>query len=213
MTALFPQINEAIRLEVMDITMSRGDNVLFQGLSTTIVSSDILWIQGNNGIGKTTLLEALAGLSRPDTGQLSWMSAGKASSSNQLIAYQPHKSYVKATLSAKEDLQFWARIHKAVNLVDGALDYVGLLDKCDVLTQVLSAGQKRRLALAKLIISQKPIWIMDEPSAAMDIHGIKLIDKIITEHINRGGIAIIASHDSTRKLSAHTRKLTLKAAT
>lgn len=177
-----------------------------------MTSGDVFWIQGDNGIGKTTLLEALAGLSRPDGGDVSWLYNEQVMTANRLVAYQPHKSFAKAALSAKEDLSFWARINSTSALIDVVLNYVGLSDRCDVPTQNLSAGQRRRLALAKLIISQKPIWIMDEPSAAMDASGVNLIDDIIHQHISRGGIAIIASHDSTRKLSAHTRKLTLSAA-
>ena len=99
-----------------------------------------------------------------------------------------------------------------MSLVTEALDYVGLSEQADITTQNLSAGQRRRLALAKLIISQKPIWIMDEPGAAMDNSGVQLIDRLIAQHIERGGIAIIASHDTSRKLSTHTRRLTLEAA-
>ena len=192
--------------------MSRGETTLFEGLSAHVKSGDVLWIQGDNGIGKTTLLGALAGLLRPDDGNLSWLDDNKASRASSLVAYQPHKSFAKAQLSAKEDLLFWAKIYGTTALTDKALDYSGLSNRYSVSTQNLSAGQRRRLALAKLIISQKPIWIMDEPSAAMDSSGIALIDDIISQHINRGGSAIIASHDAPRKLSTQTRKLTLRAA-
>lgn len=212
MTALFPQIDKAVRLEISNLTMSRGDNVLFEDLSAKISSGDVLWIQGDNGIGKTTFLEALAGLSRPDSGDVSWIENEQITQSSKLTAYQPHKSFAKAGLTAKEDLSFWAQIYASAPLLDDALNYVGLSGRENVPTQNLSAGQRRRLALAKLIISAKPIWIMDEPSAAMDKSGVALIDRLISQHIHRGGLAIIASHDSTRKLGAHTRKLTLRAA-
>ena len=212
MTALFPKIDKPIRLEVTDLTMSRGENTLFEGLSAALSSGDVFWIQGDNGIGKTTLLEALAGLSRPDAGNMSWLDNDHPSTASSLVAYQPHKNFAKAALSAREDLSFWAQIYGTRALIEDALNYVGLSNRFDVPTQNLSAGQRKRLALATLIISQRPIWIMDEPGAAMDISGVALIDDLISHHIGRGGIAIIASHDSTRKLSAHTRKLTLSAA-
>jgi len=212
MTALFPQIDQPVRLEAANLSMSRGGNVLFEGLSASVNSGDVLWIQGDNGIGKTTLLEALAGLSRPDVGDISWSANEHPSSANQLIAYQPHRSVAKAALTAKEDLRFWARIYGTAALTDKALEIVGLSNRHNIPAQNLSAGQRRRLALAKLIISQKPIWIMDEPGAAMDIGGIEIIDSLISQHIARGGSAIIASHGNTRKLSANTRKLTLRAA-
>lgn len=212
MTALFPKFETPTRLEATNLTMLRGENTLFEGLSASVSSGDVLWIQGDNGIGKTTLLEALAGLSRPDAGDVSWIDDEEFRSANNIIAYQPHKSFAKATLTAKEDLSFWAQIYGSGALTDEALEIVSLSNRHNVPTQNLSAGQRRRLALAKLIISQKPIWIMDEPSAAMDNCGVALIDSLISQHISRGGIAIIASHDFTRKLSAHTRKLTLRAA-
>ncbi|MEP3891820.1 MAG: heme ABC exporter ATP-binding protein CcmA [Hellea sp.] len=212
MTPLFSQMDKPIRLEVIGLTMSRGENTLFEGLSATVGSGDVLWIQGDNGIGKTTLLEAMAGLSRPDEGDVFWLENEQPSLANDLVAYQPHKSFAKAALSAQEDLSFWAQLYGTAPNVEGALTYVGLSDRCDVTTQNLSAGQRRRLALATLIISQKPIWIMDEPSAAMDKSGEDLIDGLICQHIDRGGIAIIASHDSPRKLGLNTRKLTLSAA-
>ena len=210
MDALFPQIDKLARLEVTNLTMARGSHTLFQDLSATVSSNDVLWIQGDNGIGKTTLLEALAGLSRPDGGDVSWFEGEQLTFANQLVAYQPHKTYTKASLSAKEDLSFWAKIYNTSSLVAQSLDYVGLSTRKDVSSQNLSAGQRRRLALAKLIVSQKPVWIMDEPGAAMDSDGITLIDFLISQHIGRGGSAIIASHDTTRKLSAKTRALTLR---
>ncbi len=212
MPSLFPHIKTTASLNARNVAMSRGDAVLFSGLSTVVNSGDILWIQGDNGIGKTTLLEALAGLSRVDDGEISWQSDGQAVPPSQLIAYQPHQSFAKATLTAREDLSFWAKIYAATQLIDDSLNYVGLTDKASVPTQNLSAGQRRRLALAKLIISQKPIWIMDEPAAAMDIGGADLIDKLVSGHIARGGSAIIASHSQARNLGPNTRKLTLRAA-
>lgn len=210
MNALFTQIDKPVRLKVNDLTMSRGRRALFQDLTTNVTSGEVLWVQGDNGIGKTTLLEALAGLSRPDGGDISWYEAEQLTFASHVTAYQPHKSYAKASLSTKEDLTFWARIYHTAALVDTSLDYVGLTARENVSSQNLSAGQRRRLALAKLIISQKPIWIMDEPGAAMDSSGVALIDSLISQHIKRGGSAVIASHDTTRKLSAKTRKLTLR---
>lgn len=212
MTALFPQIDMPTRLKVTNLAMSRGDNTLFQGLSASVETGDVLWVQGDNGIGKTTLLEALAGLSRPKAGDVIWVEGEQPTSPNQLIAYQPHRSFAKGALTAKEDISFWAKLNGTYALMDTALAYVGLSERHNVPTQNLSAGQRRRLALAKLILSQKPIWILDEPGAAMDKDGNALVDDLITKHIARGGSAIIASHDTTRKLSVNTRKLTLRSA-
>ncbi len=211
MTALFPDINTQYCINARDLSMSRGENVLFEGLTASVTSGDVLWVQGNNGIGKTTLLQAFAGLSRPDFGAISWIQEDAETAPKNLIAYQPHQSFAKPTLTTLEDLAFWASIYGVQDLIELTLNSVGLAAKGSVPTQKLSAGQRRRLALAKLIISRKPIWVMDEPSAAMDTDGMALIDSLIEKHINRGGSAIIASHDATRKLSSNTRILTLRA--
>jgi len=212
MTALFPQIDRPTRLEVKNLTMSRGGHILFEGLTTQVSSGDVLWIKGDNGIGKTTLLASLAGLARPEFGEVVWTHGEQLAQPNQLIAYQPHHSFAKGTLTAKEDLSFWAKLHGTFALVNASLTHVGLAERKNVPTQNLSAGQRRRLALAKLIVSQKPIWVLDEPTAAMDEEGCALIDDLIAKHIARGGSAIIASHDNPRKLSENTRKLTLRSA-
>lgn len=212
MNSLFPQINDVAQIEVNLLSLSRGEKRLIEDLTVTLSSGDILWAQGDNGIGKTTLLEALAGLRRPDNGSITWHKNGNAVSPSKLAAYQPHRSYAKPVLSAVEDLNFWAGLSKTKDLVEETIEHVGLLGRAKIAAHDLSAGQKRRLALAKLILSQKPVWIMDEPAAAMDKSGVDLIDDLIQKHISRGGIAIIASHDAARDLSAHTRKLTLKAA-
>jgi heme exporter protein A len=114
-------------------------------------------------------------------------------------------------LTAKEDLAFWAQIYGNLDGLDTVIESVGLKDKRNVSTRGLSAGQLKRLALAKLMLSQKPIWIMDEPDAAMDSVGVKLIDALINQQLARGGSAIIASHNTPRKLGLNTRTLTLKA--
>ncbi len=201
------------RLKVSDLSISRGGTPLFAGLSTSVSNGDILWIQGDNGIGKTTLLGALAGLNRAETGTVEWSADNQPCEARDICAYQPHKSYAKPSLTAHEDLTFWAKLHGTLSLTHHALEKVSLGPKANVRTQHLSAGQKRRLALAKLIISQKPIWIMDEPAAALDSDGTALIDELVQAHIARGGAAIIASHSGARVLSSATRTLTLRATT
>jgi len=216
MAELFSRINAQsqmeAKIEVNNLSISRGWQPLFSGLSTIVKNGDILWIQGANGIGKTTLLGAIAGLLRADSGTVSWCLGSEPCEANKLIAYQPHQSYAKSTLTTFEDLSFWANIYGAQALLGPALKKADLMSKSDILTGALSAGQKKRLALAKLMISQKPVWVMDEPSAAMDKKGIQLIDHLIKTHVARGGAAIIASHSPARSLSSSTRKLTLKAA-
>ena len=215
MAELFSRMGDSTpikaHIEISDLAMSRGGMPLFAGISTKVLNGDILWIQGDNGIGKTTFLGALAGLHMVDDGKISWRINDHPCQAGQITAYQPHASYAKPALTAREDLNFWASLYGTLTLAETALETVGLSTKKNVPTRKLSAGQRRRLALAKLVISQKPIWIMDEPAAAMDQDGLKLIDDLVRNHVARGGAAIIASHSPARVLSQATRKLTLRA--
>jgi len=217
MAELFSRMNapdfDEISLQLTDLEMSRGGTSLFAGLSTSVTNGDVLWIQGDNGIGKTTLLGALAGLNTIDNGKILWAQNKTPCDPGHIAAYQPHQSYAKASLTAREDLKFWSGFFQTRISVNEALSAVGLSTKSNVRTGRLSAGQKRRLALAKLIVSEKPLWLLDEPAAAMDQDGIELIDKLLKHHITRGGAAIMASHGAARPLSQATRILTLRAMT
>ncbi len=212
MSKLFPKINSIAGVSVDALALSRGGIELFRDITVRIASEEILWIHGGNGIGKTTLLEGLCGLLRPDRGRIEWRREHAPCQPSDIIAYQPHLSFAKAVMSTHEELTFWAKLHGTKALIDSALDNVGLTPKSHVPCGKLSAGQKRRLALAKLIISQKPIWIMDEPTAAIDKTGRDMVDALIRAHIERGGGAIIASHNPARALGLKVRKLTLEAA-
>ena len=194
------------------LALSRGGVELFSNITVSIASEEILWIHGGNGIGKTTLLDGLCGLLRPDTGRIDWQHDRAPCQPSDIIAYQPHLSFAKDVMQAHEELSFWAQMHGGEDYVELALDYVGLTSKADVPCGKLSAGQKRRLALANLIVSQKPIWVMDEPTAAIDKAGRDMVDALICAHITRGGGAIIASHNPARALGPKVRKLTLEAA-
>ena len=200
-----------IGISLENLAMYRGDRALFFGVSASIGNGDVLWVRGDNGIGKTTLLGAISGLLSIDEGRLNWSLDERDCSPGDVIAYQPHQSYAKGVLSALEDLAFWSKLHKNTRPLKSVLRTVGLHEQARVRTTKLSAGQKRRLAFAKLIISDKPVWVLDEPVAALDKTGVALIDGLVTKHIERGGAAIIASHGKPRSLSKATRLLTLSA--
>lgn len=201
----------AAEISIEDLAMFRGERALFSGVVASIKNGDVLWVRGDNGIGKTTLLGALSGLLSIDEGRINWSLEEQDCSPGDVISYQPHQSYAKGVLSALEDLAFWSKLHKNKRSLQRVLETVGLGKQSGVRTAKLSAGQKRRLAFAKLIISNKPIWILDEPAAALDQAGVVLIDSLVTQHISRGGAAIIASHGKPRSLSQATRLLTLSA--
>ena len=126
------------------------------------------------------------------------------------MVYQAHRNPLKPNMTAKEDLEYWADIYDEKPDIDKILDKVGLSNRSSILNFDLSAGQKRRLVLARLLISKKPVWILDEPAAAMDENGRQLIYDIISEHIALGGAALIASHEKAHSFGPMTQRLVLE---
>ena len=213
--AAFKRRDHALTLDA--VSLSRGAHALFSGISLLVVNGDVVWIRGDNGIGKSSLLRLMTGLSRVDEGKIHWSQAGKVCLANTIICYQGHQDAFKPSLTALEALEFWTDIMDKDGIDKGLtpvelLAVVGLEDRANVPCGKLSAGQKRRLSLARLILSQKPIWIMDEPTAAMDAEGVNLIHGLIKEHVASGGSAIIASHHAPVISGVRTRQLVLKAA-
>ena len=198
-------------VSVTDLALSRGAALLFSGVSFSIEPGQLIWVNGGNGMGKTSLLRLLAGFSRADSGTIEWVKDGQAVVAKELIGFQGHHDAFKSALTARESLAFWADMMDVHDDADRVLSAVGLSTRADVRTGALSAGQKRRLALARLMLSQKPLWVMDEPTAAMDTKGVALIHSLVEGHIGAGGSAIIASHNPAQTMSAHTRRLTLSA--
>lgn len=202
---------DRISLEFGAVGAVRGYQTLFEGLSFTVNSGEVLWLQGTNGIGKTTILRMAAGLSRPDGGSIMWRRGEKLCSPSDVAAYQGHKNALKTNLSVIEDLKFWARLAKFPDNLLSILSKVGLSERKTLSCQKLSAGQARRLAIARLLVSRKPLWIMDEPAAAMDSHGQALILSVVNAHIAKGGAALIASHDTAVAFTGVTQRLVLEA--
>lgn len=198
------------------ISLTRGSTPIIEGLSLCIMPSDLIWIGGDNGIGKSSLLKLISGLLRPDNGQIDCIHGGQDVRPGDLISYQGHRDAHKPYETVSETLRFWASLRPALTnidaAIDAAVDAVGIRSLCDQSCSSLSAGQSRRVALAKLIIDAKPVWVMDEPSAAMDAAGQVLIERLITDHIASGGAAIIASHAPPKRLAGQAKFVTLSRA-
>lgn len=175
-------------LRARGLTVRRGERLLFADLSFELKPGGVLLLRGPNGVGKSTLLLALAGIVRPDAGAIE----GAERTALHLLNYQ---SGLKGRLTVSENLKFWQAMNGANGLsVETALEAVGIGGLGGLEAGYLSSGQLRRLALARLLVSERPIWLLDEPSAALDTEGEALLGRLIDAHRARGGIAVIATH-------------------
>lgn len=187
------QVFPPLVLRAQGLTCGRGGMALAQNLDFAVGSSHCLLLRGPNGTGKTTLLLTLAGIVAPLEG-----SFGLEGADDEVrqVHYCGHRNAIKPRLSVIENLAFWAALNGPTGLPPAAaLDEVGLggLEALDA--GYLSAGQSRRLALARLLVSQRPLWLLDEPTAALDSEGHELVTRLIDRHLDMGGLAIAATHD------------------
>ena len=172
-------------LTLTGLHCSRGGVPVLEDVSLTLRPGEAVVVRGPNGSGKTTLLRTIAGL-QPAT-------SGGMVRDGDAIAYVPHANGVKGTLSVVENLAFWAGLH-GVEGVDAALDSFFLSALRDRRAQSLSAGQKRRLALARLLVTGRPLWLLDEPTDSLDEASARLFADLARAHLASGGAALIASH-------------------
>lgn len=187
---------QVICLRGTDLYCERDDRVLFNGLSFEFSAGQIVRIAGPNGSGKSTLIRILLGMSAGYGGQLSWngVSLDKVRYDfNQQLLFMGHEVGIKGNLTPEENLK---ALNPKANKQDiyKALKKVGLLGFEDLLSSGLSAGQQRRIALARLFIEQKAVWILDEPFTAIDKEGVAELESTLTQHADNGGLVILTTH-------------------
>lgn len=193
-----------LELSAQDVGLSRGPRLLFSGLSFSIKTGEALVLRGANGSGKTSLLRVLAGLTTPDHGRATWCGArcgDKLARGNAI--YLGHTNALKDDFTAAENLAdalvfdgVSSNASSAISIEaqHDALAKVGLAERRNVLARRLSQGQKRRIGLARLMLARQPLWLLDEPTNALDADGVALFEAIVNSHLAAGGLACIATH-------------------
>ncbi len=188
------QVRSQLIVETKGLACGRGETMLVRDLDLALSSGHGLLLRGPNGSGKSTLLLTLAGLLPPLAGNVQF--SGHDPDDGPVLHYCGHRNGIRPRLSVSETLGFWAAINGAFGLsIAAALEKVGLSGAAKLDAGYLSAGQQRRLALARLLVSPRPLWLLDEPTAALDSQGHALVGTLLADHLASGGLAIIATHD------------------
>jgi heme exporter protein A len=180
-------------LEAEGLACIRSERLVLSGVGFTVAAGGALLLTGPNGAGKSTLLRVLAGLGRADAGRLLWQ--GQDALADRVahaarVAYLGHQDAIKPGLTAAENLHFWG----ARNAVAAALAAMDLARLAELPARMLSAGQKRRLALARLILSSAPVWLLDEPSLGLDQQAVARLGGVFAAHREKGGVVVAATH-------------------
>ncbi|MDH5368405.1 MAG: cytochrome c biogenesis heme-transporting ATPase CcmA [Gammaproteobacteria bacterium] len=191
------QYSYTAQLKVKKLACWRNSQVLFDDLSLDLLPENVLFLQGENGSGKTSLLRILCGFRLPDEGKITWGNQTIYSNPEyfQNISYVGHKNGIKDELTVEENLNLMRSMATASEIkTEVVLKEIGLFKQADVLTRQLSAGQKRKLALARLMMTNNSFWILDEPFTSLDTASVVFFESLIKKHIARGGMLILTSH-------------------
>lgn len=201
-------------LTVKNLSCERDDRLLFSQLSFSMQPGELLQIEGQNGSGKTSLLRILCGLSSGFEGEIRWQ--GQDTQTHhaffcQQLLYVGHHAGIKAALTPEENLTWMQTLQPLLNKVSisEALKQVGLRGFEDVPCHTLSAGQQRRVSLARLYLSTHPLWILDEPFTALDKQGVAEKEQLIVRHVQAGGLCLLTTHHEFDLPDTNLRRLNL----
>ncbi|MFN3623924.1 MAG: heme ABC exporter ATP-binding protein CcmA [Hyphomicrobium sp.] len=204
-----------MQLVAENLTLERGGRAVVEALSFCLGAGSALILTGPNGAGKSTLLRALAGYFRPAAGRVRVTGAGADRETSEVCHFVGHLDGIKTHLSAAENLSFWGTYlagpadadRSLARRVEEALERFALDALATIPAGYLSAGQKRRLALARLAVAARPLWLLDEPTVSLDVASVRVLIEAINDHLKGGGLAVIATHVPMELTSAQAIQL------
>lgn len=197
-------------LEALNLCCERNGRTLFNDLSFKVEAGSLVQVTGENGAGKTTLLRMLTGLSVAESGEVRWQGQplpAVRAHFHQHLLWIGHLPGIKSRLTARENLHFWHPVGQPA--LDNALRYAGLEGEEETLAGQLSAGQQRRVALARLWLSKAPLWVLDEPFTAIDSAGVEALTNCLERHARQGGMVVFTSHQIFGGTAAPLRQISL----
>lgn len=206
-------VNDGLRVEQVHVW--RGDSHVLRGVSVHVLAGEVVHIAGPNGAGKSTLLRVMTGLLRPEQGGVSWHGEPILRTRRDFqtqLAYAAHEPALKGDLTALENLRFSVGLRRRLTVEDyrSYLQRVGVAACADLPARVLSAGQRRRVALARILALDASLWLLDEPYTNLDAAGALLLSGLLRTHVQSGGLAVVVAHHDL-DLGACQRRLELNA--
>lgn len=205
-------------LEVRDLEVMRGDHRLFSNLGFSLQGGELLRLRGSNGSGKTSLLRTVCGLLEPSEGEVLWNGESIRSQRdefNRSLTYLGHHNGIKAELTGFENLRLSNTLSGndvSEDQIYDALGEIGLAGREDLPSHVLSQGQKRRVALARLLLSDADLWVLDEPFTALDVKAVEMLSQLIEQHLQKGRMVIFTTHQEVAIRAGEAREVDLDAA-
>ena len=200
-------------LEARGLCCVRGEATLFENLDFSLTAGEALQVEGANGSGKTSLLRILSGLTLPDEGEVRWQGANimeRRAEFHGQLAYLGHHLGLKLELTIEENLRLALGIRSVcpASRLQSVLEAVRLDHRADLPVRALSAGQRQRVALARMLLSEAVLWILDEPFTSLDMAGVALVQTLAEDHLLSGGVMVLTSHQAV-SLNGRLRKLEL----
>ncbi|NLS05695.1 heme ABC exporter ATP-binding protein CcmA [Rhizobium sp. P32RR-XVIII] len=204
-----------MHLDAVNLAARRGEDLIFEGISFRLEAGEALVLTGKNGSGKSTLLRVIAGLLRPEKGSVRFTDSHGSGErrAREVSHYLGHRNAMKSELTVSENLAFWQSflgdvLGSSDLSIEDAAEAVGLGGITHLPFGYLSAGQQRRFAFAKLLVSYRPVWILDEPTAALDASADRLFAELIGQHQKKGGIVLAATHQPLGLENARELRMT-----